>query len=320
MPAPDGRLRRLDERIVPALRRAAQGVAGFVAAPLRVTARAEDRLAGGRVADFGVRNRTTITFVTVLIAFAGAFVHFDRYPELREQARAEAAAAARQTVREPGATGTLAGGAEVVGPTRDVSVARYLDGWRDALEEVPSGETRAAVVSFTDFVTPEQVVGVLPQGVTPVVVQYRLLIDGAAPGSGGTTNVTDGAPVLEAEVIGGDVVASVGTVVDDLLADIVAEEAELTSMLETTDEEAFRADFENRLAELAALRSTLASGGRIVFAVVVTGDGEALRLLADDDLVRVVDAAPAEAEATGTDFYGLLPTDERVVTFGQFGS
>lgn len=314
--APDGRLQRLDERLVPALRRAAHATTHVLGAPLRLLTRVEDRLLGG-VADFGMRNRAVVAFVAAALLTTSAAVHFQRYPELRDQARAQEAADRRQTVREAGA-GEALPGATAVGPTRDVSVDGYLDGWRDTLDGIGAAEERAAVVSFADFVTPEQVADVLPEGMAAELVQYRLLIDGAAPGSGGTNTVTDGAPVLEAEVVRGDVTASVGAVVDELLQQIVQEESELTSMLETTDEPSFRRDFENRLEELSALRSTLASGGRIVFAVVVVGTGDDLRTLAADDAVRVVDVAPADAAVGETEFYGLLPTDERVVTFGAF--
>lgn len=317
--ADDGRLRRLDERLVPVLRTGASRLARVLGGPARLLLWFENRVFGGRVADFGVRHVTVIAFLTVAVAFSATVVHVNRYPELRDAARDAAAAARQQTVRVPGSTRpgqALAGAVAAVGPSRGTSVATYLTGWEDRVDDVPDSDVRFAVISFTDFASPSDVTQRLGPELRAEAVQYRLQLDGAAPGSGGADRLATGASVLEAEVIDGDIGASVKTVVAVLLDDIVQEEQELTSMLETTDEEAFRTDFTRRLDELGALRNTLASGGRIVFAVVVRGDGGALRRLAEDDTVRVVEVAEEGATPDDTDFFGLLPTDKTTVTYG----
>lgn len=320
--ADESRLKRLDERVVPRLQAQAHRIAGVLGAPGRWLYRLENRVASGRLADFVVRHVTVVAFATVLLAFSATLVHVNRYPQLRDQAREVAAAAREQTVRVPGSDRpgqSLAGGLAGVGPARGLSVDTYLAGWEDRLDAIPDGTERFAVVSFADFTTPTDVAQRLGASIRAVAVQYRLQIDGAAPGSGGADRLAAGASVLEAEVIDGDVESSVSAIVGVLLDDIVQEEQELTSMLETTDEEAFRNDFNRRLEELGALRNTLAAGGRIVFAVVVSADGAALRGLADKVDVRVVDVAEAGDTPADTDFFGLLPTDQSTVSYGQLG-
>jgi hypothetical protein len=80
---------------------------------------------------------------------------------------------------------------------------------------------------------------------------------------------------------------------------------------------AFIADYERRVQEMDRILEVLDGDPAIVFAVVVEGPIVALRALVSDPAVRLVDAAPPETQVAGSGFWGLLPTDEDVATFGH---
>lgn len=296
------RLRRLDDAVVPRLQRAARAGARFVASPLRWLRRWERRFAQGRPERFLWRHRQELVLVVALLAFVGSFVHLQRYPDLAAQA--DGGQAAGPPVEPTSDDGTaLAGGAVVVGPAEGESLEGYIAERRDALADVPDGDIRIAVVSFTDYLDGEQAADVIPDALTAYVVQLRLPDQRLEP--------------FEVEVERGVEEAAAGAIAEERER-IAREEAEFQDLLDsgTVEDEDFVAEFREQLERLKAVRNLLDTGAGTVFAVVVRGAGEDLRTLAEDDRVRLVDPAPAEIEVDASTFYGLLPDDEGSASFG----
>lgn len=296
-------LRRLDDAVVPALQRAARATTSFLASPLRGLRRWEERFANGRPERFLWRNRQALALVVALIAFAGSYVHLQRYPDLA------AGADGPRPGPVPGPTvgptgGDLPGGSIVVGPAEGAVLADYVQERRDALAEAPEGE-RLAVVSFEEYVTPERAAELIPDGFEPVSIQLRLPDGQMEPF---TVEVEDGIASAAEDAIAGE---------RQRIAD---EEAEFEELLGsgTVEDEDFLEEFRQQLERLKAVRNLLDSGAGTVFAVVVEGPVEDLRELADEDAVRLVDLAPEEADAASSTFYGLLPDDDERATYGTF--
>lgn len=301
-----GALARLDERVVPSLQRGARRAARVLAAPLRVLGRWEERVAGGRPLRFAARNRQLVLLVAVTIAAAGSFVHLLRYPEIRDARRASELAGREQTVREPTAPVDVAGdGVGTVGPVLGRSLDDYVDERREALVELGADAERLAVVSFDEYVTPEAVADVLPEGVRIRFAQYRIPAEGERP--------------LETEVVRDDLVGSVDRAVEAVLGPILTEIEEAERLIDSgsVEDEAFLEDLRRRVSELEAVRNLLDSTSRVVFAVVVEADGETLRTLAEADGVRLVDVAEEPLDASRSSFFGLVPEDRERATFGS---
>lgn len=304
---PVGALARLDRRVVPALQRGSRRVARGLSWPLRALARLEDR-AAPRLVRLGVRSWRAVALVAALIATLGSAVHLQRYPDVRE--------ARRQAAEQPGEPRSVSGGepadagagtSDPVGPAVGEGAAEYVASRRGALAALPADEERLAVVSFSDYRTAEEVAESLPRDVVVHLVQYRLPTEGARP--------------LQIEVTGDELTEAVGRAVDDAAEDILAEIAELRTLLEsdTIDDPEAEADFERRLSELQAVRNLLDATPTVVFAVVVEGPVSALTELAERDDVRLVDPAPEGADTTASAFYGLLPEEREEVSFGTAG-
>ena len=299
------RLRRLDDVLVPRLQRLARPVGRALGLPGRLLRGLDRRVAGGRPARAVQEHRGLVAFVVVVIAFGAAAVNFQRYPELREQARRatenQGAPAAPGDEVPGGGNDTTSTG--TVGPVLSGDVEPYLASRREALAAAADDAERVAVVSFGAFIEPAEAAE-LVDGLTVQLVQYRLPERTPRP--------------AEVEVAGGGVVEGVAAEIDRLVASLEEEEAEVASTLESgVEDPAFRADYEARLDELVALRNTLRSDPAIVFAVVVEGPVERLRELAAEDEVRLVDLAPPDASLEDTTFYGVLPTDQDRFTFGR---
>lgn len=271
-------LGRIDDAVVPRLQQAAGGVRRGLGWPARMLGRFDRWFLGGRPARTVDEHRGLVAFVIVLVAFTGTLVHFQRFPELREQTSS--------------GTGGAATDVAAVGPVMGASVDRYLSDRRDALEGAPADQRRVAVVSLTEFRTASEVDEQL-DGLTVHEVLYRLPASEAVP---------------ERLPVSGDLVDAVDARVAERIAEVEQEEEDVTSTLETTDDPEFQEDFEARLDELAALRNTLRTDPRIVFGVVVEGEVEALRGLAGSPEVRLVDLAPEGTDVDTTTFHGVLPT------------
>jgi hypothetical protein len=100
---------------------------------------------------------------------------------------------------------------------------------------------------------------------------------------------------------------------------VLAEEArDLRSTLDSdVADDAFRADFERRLEELADLDEVLGPDAPVVFAVVVAGSAADLRTLAADPVVRLVDPGGPPGASDRSRAFGLLPDDTVRATHGR---
>lgn len=270
---------------------------------LRGLRRWERRFAHGRPERFLWRHRQEMVLVVALLMFAGSFVHLQRYPD--RAARADGGGSAVGPTAEPtsGDGPALAGGAVVVGPAEGQQLDAYIAERREALADVPDGEMRVAVVSFTDYLAGQDAADVIPDELSAQVLQLRLPDPRMEPFE---VEVDDGIEEAAAEAIAEE------------RERIAEEEAEFRELLEsgTVEDEDFVAEFREQLESLKAVRNLLDTGAGTVFAVVVRGPGEDLRALAESAQVRLVDPAPAETDADASTFYGLLPDDEETASFG----
>lgn len=304
-------LRRIDDLLVPRLQAAARAVARVLGLPGRGLRALDGWFGAGRPARTVRQHRGLAAFLTVALAFGAVAVHAERYPRLQEAAR-QAAADVDETAGgdagQPVGDAVVPGGGNdvdttgVVGPLAGARVDPYLDERRAALAATEEGQ-RTAVVSFTEFLAPEEVVEVVGDARVHLA-QYRLPERTPRP--------------AELEVGDEGLVAAVEGTIASLVADLRVEEDEVASTLESgVEDEAFRADYEARLDELKGLRNTLSSDPAIVFAVVVTAPVAELREMADDAAVRLVDLAPIETEVASTTFFGVLPGDRDRFGFGR---
>lgn len=296
---PPSRLARLDDRIVPVIRRGARRAVQVTGAPFRALRRLEDRVAARPVRVL-LRFRQLLVLVTALVLFAGSYVHLQRYPDLRAAASREGG---QPTSGSADGGDTLPGAVPFVGPTVNEDVAGYVEDRRAALAAADDADERLAIVSFVEYLTGEEASALVGDGFEVVRVQIRVPAAEQPPVDG---PADDG------------LVATVRRTVDTERARIAGEEAALNELLESGSveekdfEEVYRAD----LDALAAARDLLDAGGGTVFAVVVRAPVGALRALAEHERVRLVDLAPTEADPDSSTFYGLLPEDRDEVSFG----
>lgn len=279
-------LARVDDAVVPRLQRGLRTTGHGLAWPKRALHRLDRRFLGGRPARAAHEHRGLVALVIVVVAFGAGLANFQRYPELREQERAE------QAGTDTGQSTSAGDAAQAVGPVSGAEVEPYLQARRQALAQAPEDGGRVAVVSFTDFRTAEEVAGDL-EGLQVHEAGYRL---------------PEREPRPEYLPVDDDLVAAVDTMITERVEELEQEEADVASTLETTDDEDFREDFEARLDELRAQRNTLSSDPAILFSVVVEGPTERLRALAAREPVRLVDLAPEDTDPATTTFHGVLPT------------
>jgi hypothetical protein len=299
------RLERLDQRVVPALQRAARGGVSFLAAPLRLVHRLEDRLAGGRPARFLYRHRQLIVLLAAVTAFAGSYVHLQRYPGVRAAVEAPAAGGVA-----PGGAERSAGpaeGAATVGPGRGIDLGRYVQERREALAAAEPGQQRLAVVSFDRLLTGEDAAGRLPEGADPLAAQLRVPVDDQDP--------------FTVEVGDGDLVPAVRRAVARERERAGEEEREFRRLLEsgTIEDEGFAEEYRLQADRLATVRDVLDAGSGTVFAVVVRAPVDRLQRLASADGVRLVDLAPPGVDPAASTFYGIRPDDRRRASYGAAG-
>ncbi|MBW3662206.1 MAG: hypothetical protein KY469_03820 [Actinobacteria bacterium] len=298
---------------MPRMQLAARRAATRLAAPIRALDRLDRAVLGDRAVRRIYRARGAVTLLLVAIAFTGTLVHLDRLPEQREQERARREAASEQDVRRPGQgpsgpEDALAGGAQVIGPGLGQPLEEYVAQRRAALSQLdPASEPRVAVVSLREYVTPEQVLELLPDDASLRFAQIRLPAEGLTP--------------VETEVIGGDLAGSIERAIEVPIAELAAEEEDARTLLEsgTVEDEEFRRDLQLRVEELAAVRSLVNSGSGLIFAVVIEASVEDLLALSEAESVRLVDVGAPETDPDNSGFFGLLPEDAEVATYGEEG-
>lgn len=299
-----GPLSRLDQRVVPRLQRGARAVATALGWPLRLVARAEDRVAPRLVRRVVPAWRVPALVAAIIVLLASA-VHLQRYPDLRDgQVAQELAEDPAVGPSEAGAIDPLTVGGRAVGPASGERLDGYVEGRTAALAELPDDATTVAVVSLEEYATAEDAARLVPEDLEVLQVQYRIPAEGERP--------------QETRVDPDDVAASVAAAVEEAAAPIAGEIVEVETLLAsgTVEDPAFEADLERRLSELRAVRNLLEAAPLVVFALVVEGPVADLRALAQRDEVRLVDPAPPGADLRDVAFYGLLPEDRDRASFG----
>lgn len=306
--APDRRagLGGLDDLVVPFLQWGARRAAHAAEGPLRVAARWEERVAHGRAYRWLRRRARVVLLVTTLIAFTGSAVHLQRYPRLQEERRAAAEAAREQTIRPVGQPrgDALAGGGQITGPIVGARVEDHVEARRAVLLAAPADDERYAVVSFDGYLTAEEALAALPDGVEVLEAQVRIPDVNAVP--------------LQTEVVAGDLVGSVARVLEQERTVLLEEIAGLREYVESgsVTDEAFLEAFQADLDRAVAVRNLLDSGAGTVFALVVRAEVADLRVLDGHGEVRLVDLAPGETDLASSVFFGLRPEDVDRVTYG----
>jgi hypothetical protein len=234
-----------------------------------------------------------IAFAAVAVAFAASAVHLTRFDRV---------AAATSIVPEDGAGPGTTSDAAAVGPRIGDALAPYLAARRDVLASIPDDEVVRAVVSFVRPLPAEEVA--LPPRVVVEAVQLQV-------------PVVDVAPVQRVVTDAGLVTAVTAAIEDEF--EVLAEEVRdlRTTLASDVADDAFRADFERRLEELADLDEVLVADAPVVFAVVVTASGAELRALAAEPDVRLVDPGGPPGTDAARRFFGLLPDDTVRATHGR---
>lgn len=294
----DTALARIDAAFVPRLQRLARPLRRVAGAPVALLTALDDRVAGGRPARSAIRNRSLVAFVTVLVLFGAGLVQFERYPELRAQeSQVEPTPVADATEPMDAGDGTM------FGPVIGARVDPYLESRQRELDAADADEVRFALISFDNFVTPEHAEE-LAVGVDLLRVQYQL---------------PEREPRPEETLLTGDLADELGLFLADLIDTLREEEQQTASMIETTEDPDFRADFEARVDELRGLRNTLQQDPRIVFALVVRGTVADLRQVGQGADVRLIDLVPRDADIDALRLHGILPTDHDRFTYGRTG-
>lgn len=301
-------LQQLDERLVPHIRDGLRGFGRALGSPLRSLAHWEQRLARGRPFRALWRNRQVLLLGAALIAFAGSYIHLQRYEDVRDRAAAADAPVSGATGADLPTEGTLAGGAVAVGPTVGTDLRAYAEDRRAELAAADPRDLRVAVVSFAGYRTGAESAALIPEAAEVLAVQIRVPAEGEQPST--------------LDVTGGDLAATVEEAVAAEVARLRDEEEELGRLLEsgTVEDPAFADVYRADLDRIEATRNLLlAAGAGVVFAVVVEAEVAVLQELAEGDPVRLVDLAPAETDVTQSEFHGLLPEDEDEASVGVLG-
>ncbi|MDP9023190.1 MAG: hypothetical protein M3N57_10975 [Actinomycetota bacterium] len=285
------------------VRRIGRLVVLILAAPLSVLARAGRSVGGWLIADRTVglleRHRQGLALAAAVIAFLGSYVHMQRYPDLRADRPARGAMAPSSGANAD----TDPASAVAVGPAVGVLVAAHVDERHRALAEVPDGEERLAVVSFGRYLTAAEVAERLPADVTAVVGLLRVPAEGEEPFR---------------VALGRRPAAAIEAAVAAHRRSLAEDSKHLRSLVasRTVEDPTFEGFYEQDLQRLEAALEVIARDSGVVFAVVVRGPVTALRGLVDRPDVRLVDVAPAEADAATARFYGILPEDRTHTTYG----
>lgn len=282
-----GVLARIDDRVLPRLRRVAEAVVG----PVRRLRAWEASPQRGRLVRNVARRPQRVAVAASLVVLLAAGVHLERYPDLVAQ-RAGGGA---------GGSGTLV--ALEVGPRVGADLAGYVAGRHELLDALTVDEPVRAIVSFAEVVTLEGLP--LPGSVTVEAVQLVVPAQELDPRQLDLREVDDPDAIL-----------------DRLFeAERAALEEEITELASTLEEDlgdpAFEEDFRRRLEELEEAREALDDDVPLVFAAVVVADLEVLRELRDDAAVRAVDPAGPATATQRARFFGILPSDTDRASTGR---
>jgi hypothetical protein len=251
----------------------------------------------GDIHGWAVGHVGLIALVAVVVAFVGSVVHLQRFDQVREPRTSSPAPPAEAAM---GADGSADAPSEV-GPRMGHDLRPYLEVRAAALDEHDDGEAIRAVVSFSRYLTVDEVD--LPDELVAEAVQVRV-------------RIVDVAPAHE-RVEDGDLEAAVASAITREREILEEEERDLRTTLESdVGDLAFEADFERRLEELADLRE-LDEGSAVVFALVVTATAGDLRAFAEHPGVRLVDPGGRQETTARTRFYGLLPDDTVRASHGR---
>lgn len=176
--------------------------------------------------------------------------------------------------------------AEAIGPDAGVAVADYVDRRRAHLNEVEG--RRAAVVSFTAYVTEDEVPGLSGESLDEVAVLMAL--------PGDSVRVT----------------SSVRESRDRAVDDARAQVDEIAQLVPTVEDEEFASFYR---AELVRYREVIDEAARhdVVFGAVVVGRAGDLRGLASRAGVRLVDVGET-AEVPDADAIAGLRPEESLTT------
>lgn len=295
-----GFVRRVDDAVLPEIDRLAQRAGRWLGTPFRAATRREQDLFGGRLARSLWRHRQELLLVAALLAFAGSYLHLERYPDLRRQVAARAGADPAE-VGEPDPVPLLRADTVVVGPAPGAHIAHHVRERQATLAAAEDDVRRVAVVSLTAYSTADELAALLPAGVAAYEVLAR------APGREQPARLI---------AVDGPLAATVHEAVRAERRRIAAEEAALRAQLEAGTVTGAGADHDAQaqVDRLAATRNLLDAGAGIVYAVVVEAPVATLRQLATHAAVRLVDLAPTGTEAGQVRAVGLLPDDTATVS------
>lgn len=276
-----GPLSRLDDAILPRLRR----VAETVVAPARALRRWEAAPQRGRVVRGVVRRPGRVAVLAGIVVLAGGALQVQRFDAVSDRGPAPVAAA------------------DEVGPRIGADLTAYVAGRDELLEGYAADEVVRAVVSFAS--THDLGTLPLPDEVEVEAVQLVVPAQEADPRQLDLRTVDDPDAVIARF----------------LEAERDALEQEIDELASTLEEDLgdpdFEADFRRRLAELEAARDELADAPGLVFAAIVVAPAEQLRTLRAEDPIRAVDPAGPAAATAGARFHGILPGDEERASTGR---
>jgi hypothetical protein len=242
-----------------------------------------------------------IALAAVAVAFLGSVVHLQRFDEVRQTRSAAPGTATEDADGVEGAGGARNEVPGEVGPRIGHELQPYLAVRAAALDDHDDAETIRAVVSFSRYLTVDEVD--VPDDLVVEAVQLRVPIVDVAP--------------AQQRVEDGDLAAAVASAVAREREALEEEERDLrTTLGSDVGDLAFEADFERRLEELADL-DELDEGGAVVFALVVTATAAELRAFAEHPDVRLVDPGGRQEATARTRFYGLLPDDTVRASHGR---
>lgn len=296
------RLAAMDHWVVPRLQRLAASTARRVDDASRTLVALEDGLADGWPVGLVTRHVRVVAFLVASMLLAGAAVHMDRYAGTQE------ASDGVQEITEAGEArasgGLLAGGEGVeVGPTVGEAVDAYISRRSGDVLRLDAVAVRVAIVSFREPLDAGALATLLAD-LDLLRVQFLN-------------------PQASSRPLSSEVEGSIARTIEGAVAAVqtmAAEERDNAQALlddgNITDP-SFADDYRRRVVEMEELLQLLDGDPAIVFAVVVEGDGATLRRVADQSAVRLVDVAPAETSLPDSGFWGLLPTDTEIVTFGR---
>lgn len=294
-------LQVVDGVVVPALQQAAATSRAWLEERSTALMRFEERALRGRPLRFGRQNARLLAPLVGMLLLVGASIHMDRYADVA------GGLGDQQTIDEAGRTSpgpTLAGGQVVdVGPAIGEEIDDYIVARERELAGLDAAAVRVAVVSFTEALTADDVEEALG-GLRVHSIQFVNPVDEGRPLS---SNVT------------GDIAETIEGAVGSSRRMAQEERDQVQMLLDdgSVIDPAFIADYERRVAEMTALLEVLDGDPAIVFAAVVEGPVADFRVVAESSAVRLVDVAPPETEIAGSGFWGLLPTDDGIATFGH---